>query len=148
MMMQWLLAALVIVVVGGLAWLEFVGRVPHVAIYDLALYQDATTIDAVELNPQFAHLVSNNYADFAGHIYQTPGVSLHTGEARSFTVGSAGDYDLIQVSLLDAFSASASGQYSLSENHLYTIEALGEELSIAVVEGDLEIVGVTWQTPR
>ena len=113
-----------------------------------ALYQDATTIDAVELNPQFAHLVSNNYADFAGNIYQTPGVSLHTGEARSFTVGSAGDYDLIQVSLLDAFSASASGQYSLSENHLYTTEALGEMLPQLAPGGMLSITRWVKLPPR
>ena len=85
-----------------------------------------TNIDAVELNPQFARLVTTDYADFAGHLYQTPGVTLHIAEARSFAAGSPGDYDLIQVSLLDSFSASASGQYALSENHLYTTEALAE----------------------
>lgn len=113
-----------------------------------ALYQDATTIDAVELNPQFARLVSNDHADFAGHLYQTPGVSLHTGEARSFTASSAGDYDLIQVSLLDAFSASASGQYSLSENHLYTTEALGEMLQKLAPGGMLSITRWVKLPPR
>ena len=91
-----------------------------------ARYHDTAIIDAVELNPQFARLVSEDYADFAGHIYQAPGVTLHVAEARSFANGSQGDYDLIQVSLLDSFSASASGQYALSENHLYTTEALAE----------------------
>ena len=113
-----------------------------------ALYQDARSIDAVELNPQFARLVSSEYADFAGHIFQTPGVSLHIGEARSFASGSAGDYDLIQVSLLDAFSASASGQYSLSENHLYTTEALGELLQQLAPGGLLSITRWVKLPPR
>jgi hypothetical protein len=35
-----------------------------------ARYHQATNIDAVELNPQFARLVTTDYADFAGHLYQ------------------------------------------------------------------------------
>jgi hypothetical protein len=49
-----------------------------------ARYHHAKTIDAVELNPQFARLVTTDYADFAGHLYDEPGVTLHIGEARSF----------------------------------------------------------------
>ena len=104
-----------------------------------ALYHQTTNIDAVELNPQFARLVTTDYADFAGHLYQQPGVTLHIGEARSFAAGSPGDYDLIQVSLLDSFSASASGQYAVSANHLYTTEALAEFLQKLSADGFLSI---------
>jgi MFS family permease len=113
-----------------------------------ALYHHAASIDAVELNPQFARLVSTDYAEFAGNIYQTAGVSLHTGEARSFVASSPGDYDLIQVSLLDSFSASASGQYALSENHLYTTEALGEFLQKLAPGGLLSITRWIKLPPR
>jgi hypothetical protein len=113
-----------------------------------ALYHQTTNIDAVELNPQFARLVTTEYADFAGHLFQMPGVTLHIAEARSFTAGSPGDYDLIQVSLLDAFSASASGQYALSENHLYTIEALGEFLDKLARNGMLSITRWIKLPPR
>ena len=91
-----------------------------------ARYHQSADIDAVELNPQFARLVSTDYADFSGHLYHQPGVTLHIDEARSFAASSPGDYDLIQVSLLDSFGASAAGQYALSENYLYTTEALAE----------------------
>jgi hypothetical protein len=37
-------------------------------------------------------------------------------------------YDLIQVALLDSFSASSAGLYALSENYLYTVEALQDDL--------------------
>ena len=113
-----------------------------------ALYHRSTNIDAVELNPQFAHLVTTDYADFAGHLYQTPGVTLHIAEARSFAAGSPGDYDLIQVSLLDSFSASASGQYALSENHLYTTEALSELLQKLAQDGFLSITRWIKLPPR
>ena len=113
-----------------------------------ALYHQTTNIDAVELNPQFARLVSTDYADFAGHLYQQPGVTLHIAEARSFVTNSPGDYDLIQVSLLDSFSASASGQYALSENHLYTTEALTEFLQKLAVDGFLSITRWIKLPPR
>jgi hypothetical protein len=113
-----------------------------------ALYHQTTNIDAVELNPQFARLVSTDYADFAGHLYQQPGVTLHIAEARSFVNNSPGDYDLIQVSLLDSFSASASGQYALSENHLYTTEALAEFLQKLAPGGFLSITRWIKLPPR
>jgi hypothetical protein len=113
-----------------------------------ALYHHTTHIDAVELNPQFARLVTTEYADFAGHLFQMPGVTLHIAEARSFATGSPGDYDLIQVSLLDTFSASASGQFALSENHLYTIEALEEFLEKLSPDGFLSITRWIKLPPR
>jgi hypothetical protein len=113
-----------------------------------ARYHDTAVIDAVELNPQFARLVSTDYANFAGHIYQAPGVTLHVAEARSFASSSAGDYDLIQVSLLDSFSASASGQYALSENHLYTTEALAEFMQQLAHGGFLSITRWIKLPPR
>ncbi len=113
-----------------------------------ALYHDASSIDAVELNPQFARLLTTDYADFSGHLYETPGVNLHIAEARSFVAGSAGDYDLIQVSLLDSYSASASGQFALSETHLYTTEALGEFLQKLAADGFLSITRWIKLPPR
>ena len=113
-----------------------------------ARYHDAANIDAVELNPQFARLVTTDYADFAGQLYRQPGVTLHIAEARSFAAGSPGDYDLIQVSLLDSFSASASGQFALSENHLYTTEALGIFLQKLAPNGFLSITRWIKLPPR
>lgn len=113
-----------------------------------ALYHQAANIDAVELNPQFAGLVARDYADFAGQLYGQPGVTLHIGEARSFTTGSPGNYDLIQISLLDSFSASASGQYALSENHLYTTEALAGFLQKLSPDGFLSITRWIKLPPR
>jgi hypothetical protein len=113
-----------------------------------ALYHQATDIEAVELNPQLGRLVTEEFADFAGHLYEVPGVTLHIGEARSFTAGSPGNYDLIQISLLDSFSASASGQYALSENHLYTTEALARFLDKLAPEGFLAITRWIQLPPR
>jgi SAM-dependent methyltransferase len=92
-----------------------------------AHYHGARQIDAVELNPQVVDLVRRRFADFAGGIYSTI-ARVHVAEARGFVAASEDRYDLIQVALLDSFSASSAGLYALSENYLYTVEALQDDL--------------------
>jgi len=89
----------------------------------LANYHAIKHIDAVELNPQVIDLVKEKYADFAGPLYSNRHVNLHVGEARGFVATSNKAYDLINISLLDAFG-SPSGLYSTAENYLYTIQAI------------------------
>jgi SAM-dependent methyltransferase len=93
-----------------------------------ALNHDVPRVDAVELNPQVIDLVSNDFAGYAGRLYQRPGVRVHIADARGFIRESRQRYDLIQISLLDAFGASSAGLYSLNENYLYTVEALQDYL--------------------
>ncbi|MCD6570824.1 MAG: SAM-dependent methyltransferase [Deltaproteobacteria bacterium] len=94
----------------------------------MAHYHKARSIDAVELNPQVIDLVGRAYADFAGHLYDSEGINVHLAEARGFVAGSREVYDLIQVSLLDSYNASASGCYALNATYLYTVEAFKEYL--------------------
>jgi hypothetical protein len=89
-----------------------------------ALYHNASHADAVELNPQLIDLVKRDYAEFAGRLYDQNKVQIHIAEARGFVAGRQTHYDLIQVALLDSFGASSAGLYALSENYLYTVEAL------------------------
>ena len=89
-----------------------------------ALYHDATHIDALELNPDLIELVRGPFASFAGEIYQREGVTVHIAEARSFVEASEQRWDLIQLALLDSFTAAAAGVQALGESPLYTVEAL------------------------
>ena len=104
-----------------------------------AHYHAIKHIDAVELNPQVIDLVKEKYADFAGHIYSSAQVNLHTGEARSYVETTRKTYDLINISLLDAFGASAAGLYSMSENYLYTEQAIQRYLQHVNANGYLSI---------
>jgi spermidine synthase len=113
-----------------------------------AHYHAIDRIDAVELNPQVVELVEKKYADFAGHIYQNPHVNLHIGEARGFVATSNGHYDLINISLLDAFGASAAGLYALSENYLYTEQAIQADLQHLSPGGYLSITRWIKMPPR
>ena len=104
-------------------------------------------IDAVELNPQVIDLVKEKYADFAGHLYSSDHVDLHVDEARGFVATSNKTYDLINISLLDAFGASA-GLYSMAENYLYTEQAIQNYLQHLSPDGYLSITSWIKIPPR
>ena len=94
-----------------------------------ALYHNADSIDAVELNPQVVELVVREHGEFAGHIYAPDSpypVRVHIAEARGFVASRGTKYELIQLALLDSVGASAAGTHALSENYLYTVEAIAE----------------------
>ena len=113
-----------------------------------AIYHGASTIDAVELNPQMTLLVGDLYEDFAGHIYAHPGVSAHTGEARGFVARNTRKYDLIQIGLLDSFGASGAGVHALNESYIYTVEAIGAYLADLAPGGILAITRWIKTPPR
>lgn len=88
-----------------------------------ALKYGARRVEAAELNPAVVGINKEYYADHNGGLFNRPDVSLHAAEGRSFVRGSSRRYDLIQLSLVDTFTAAASGAHALSENYLYTVEA-------------------------
>jgi hypothetical protein len=89
-----------------------------------AEYHKVREVDAVELNPQIVELLSDDYAAFSNDLYQRPGVHIHIAEARGFVSNRNTRYALILLSLQDAADASSAGLYALSENYLYTTEAI------------------------
>jgi SAM-dependent methyltransferase len=113
-----------------------------------ANYHAIKHIDAVELNPQVIDLVKEKYADFAGHLYSSAHVNVHVDEARGYLATTDKIYDLINISLLDAFGASAAGLYSMAENYLYTEQAIQEYLRHASPDGYLSITRWTKIPPR
>lgn len=112
-----------------------------------AHYHGAREIDAVELNPQVVDLVRHRFAADAGGIYSSL-AHVHVAEARGFVAASERRYDLIQVALLDSFSASSVGLYALSENYLYTVEALQDQLKHLEPGGLLAITRWVTLPPR
>src|SRR5262249_46454349 len=55
-----------------------------------------------------------------------------------------GGYDLLQISLIDSWAATAAGAFSLSENYLYTVEALRLYLQKLSPTGVLSISRWMW----
>lgn len=88
-----------------------------------ALAFNQQSITGVEINKDINTIVNHVYGDFTGHLDQKPNVEFINDEARSYIAGSEKAYDIIQVSLIDTWAATASGAYMLSENSIYTVEA-------------------------
>jgi SAM-dependent methyltransferase len=83
----------------------------------------ARHITGIEINPAIFEVLTDKFADFSGHLDRQPGVSLVNAEARSYINHSSDRYDLVQISLIDTWAATAAGGLTLTENRLYTVEA-------------------------
>jgi len=88
-----------------------------------ALLFGAKRVHGIEINPAIFEVLTDKFADFSGHLDRQPGVSLVNAEARSYINGSSERYDLVQISLIDTWAATAAGGLTLTENRLYTVEA-------------------------
>lgn len=104
-----------------------------------ALYFGAKDITGVELNQGIVDWVRGDYAEFAGHIYDRPGVKMVVNDGRNFIQSSSDHYDLIQISMIDTFAATSAGAFTLSENNLYTAEAFDSYLAHLHDDGLLSI---------
>ena len=108
----------------------------------------ASSIDAVELNPQTVALVRDEFAAFAGDLYSAPTVHVHIADARSFVNARGELYDIVQISLLDSFAAAAGGLHGLGESTLYTLEAFRALLDRLAPDGLLAVTRWVSVPPR
>ncbi len=113
-----------------------------------ALYHGSAAIDAVELDHNVTDLVTDRFRDYAGDLYNRPGVHVYDAEARGFVNASRERYDLIQVALLDSFGTASAGLYGLSENYLYTVEAMQAYLDRLTPGGMLAVTRWLTLPPR
>jgi hypothetical protein len=104
-----------------------------------ALASGAQEVDAVEMNAAIVRLVEGPLASFAGDVYRLPGVHAVTSEGRTFMTRTKKRYDLVQISLVDSWAATAAGAYSLSENYLYTVESFRHYLQHLAPGGALTV---------
>jgi spermidine synthase len=88
-----------------------------------ALFFGAKRITGIEINPAIFEVLTDKFADFSGHLDRQPGVSLVNAEARSYINHASDRYDLVHISLIDTWAATAAGGLTLTENRLYTVEA-------------------------
>jgi len=103
---------------------------PHVLILEpgggldvLAARQlGAESITAVEANPLLVEAVHR----YGAGLYDEPKVSVVIESGRSYLRRTNQRYDLIHISLADAFHPVLAGAYSLAENYSYTVEAFQE----------------------
>ncbi len=102
-------------------------------------------VTGVEINGEIVHALRVVFGDFTGHIADHPRVTLVHDEARSYVTRSPDRHDIVQVSFIDTWAATAAGAYTLSENSLYTVEAWDVFLSRLEPHGILSFS--RWYTP-
>jgi hypothetical protein len=88
-----------------------------------ALYFKQHSVRAIEINDNILSAVTKTFGDFTGHFDKYPNVHLINDEARSYIARSKDSFDMIEISLIDTWAATAAGAYALTENALYTEEA-------------------------
>ena len=96
-----------------------------------SLYFDAQHVDAVELNPVTHSLVTDKFADYAGHLAENPAVNYVQGDGRSFLARSDDTYNIVWYPAPDSYAATnaaTAGAYVLSESYLYTSETIKDSL--------------------
>ncbi|MBN2563310.1 MAG: class I SAM-dependent methyltransferase [Phycisphaerae bacterium] len=103
----------------------------------IALHHGGRHVTAVDINPWIIDYVQNRYNDFAGGLYRRDDVDVVCAEGRHYLTATDKRFDVIQLSGVDTFSALASGAYALTENYLYTREALSDFLDHLTEDGVL-----------
>jgi spermidine synthase len=88
-----------------------------------ALAFNAESVTGVEINRDILATVNGRFGDFTGHLDRDPRIHFVNDEARSYIARQNRRFDLLQISLIDTWAATAAGAFVLSENSLYTIEA-------------------------
>jgi len=78
---------------------------------------------AVEVNDAILDALNRAFGAYTGHLDRRPAVQFVNDEARSYVARLDQHFDIIQVSFIDTFAASAAGAYVLTEHSLYTVEA-------------------------
>ena len=114
----------------------------------IALYNDAIHLTGVDVNPLMVDAITRRYAAYAGRLFNQPHVKVVTAEGRHFLSTTQDCYDVIQLSGVDTFTALASGAYALTENYLYTTEAMGDFWNHLTAEGILSFSRWWFKPPR
>jgi hypothetical protein len=94
-----------------------------------SLYFHEKSVTGVEMNQAVYQAATGTFGNYTGHLDQRSNVRIVNDEARSYLARTPEKYDLIQLSLVDTWAATAAGAFVLSENALYTTEAWNIYLS-------------------
>jgi SAM-dependent methyltransferase len=107
----------------------------------VARYKGARNIDIVEPSPEMIRLLREDpsVVRFTGDLLNGEHISVIQGEGRSWCADHAGNYDLVEISLVDSIGLSDSGGYAVHEDFKYTVEAFKEYFSSLKEGGVLSV---------
>jgi SAM-dependent methyltransferase len=112
-----------------------------------ALASGSKKVTAVEMNPLMLKFV-RNYGARAGNLYDRPDVETVLSEGRNFISRTDQKFDIILLGFVDSWASVASGGLSLSENYLYTAEAMRAYYDHLKPDGILVVLRWEMDIPR
>ena len=112
-----------------------------------ALASGSKKVTAVEMNPLMLKFV-RSYGARAGNLYDRPDVEAIQSEGRNFISRTDRKFDIILLGFVDSWASVASGGLSLSENYLYTTEAVRAYYDHLKPDGILVILRWEMDIPR
>ena len=114
-----------------------------------ALASGSQDITGVEINPIIATtIMRERFPEWSRHIYDRPDVHIVVEDGRSFVRRSRDRYQVLQATLVDTWASTAAGAFALSENNLYTTDALHDYLSHLTDDGLTAFTRWGFQPPR
>ena len=113
----------------------------------VSLAAGAESVTAVEMNPLMLRFV-RHFGARAGNVYDHPRVEAVLSEGRTYVRRTERRFDVILLGFVDSWAAVASGGLSLSENHLYTVEAFEAYLDHLTPDGQLVVLRWEVDVPR
>lgn len=105
-----------------------------------ALHHGAGKITGIEVNGSTLKATREVFAGFLGDPYGKPNVQVLHMDGRSFVEATEEQFDLIQLSGTDTYSAAGGGAFLFSESYLYTIEALERYMGRLTPRGVLAMI--------
>ena len=89
-------------------------------------------IEGIEVNPSFVELMKTyNRPTFS----EKENINVHVGEGRNFVRGNKNKYDAVLLTIPVTKGGRGVDFYGLTENYLFTVEALGDYLDALTTEG-------------
>ena len=114
-----------------------------------ALASGSHDITGVEINPIIATtIMRERFPGLSRGLYLRPDVHIFVEDGRAFVRRSPEKYQVLQATLVDTWASTAAGAFALSENNLYTTEALRDYLTHLTDDGILVFTRWGFDPPR
>ncbi|NIM90308.1 MAG: hypothetical protein GTO17_05090 [Candidatus Aminicenantes bacterium] len=112
----------------------------------IAAYHRLRRIIGVEINPLKVEILKGEFKAYSGNLSEK--AVLFGEEGRHFLAKRDLKVDVIQMSGLDSYPALSSGAFALSENYVFTKEAIQSMLEHLNPEGVISINRIMFDPPR
>ncbi len=110
-----------------------------------ALASGDFSVTAVEVNPLVVRAADREFGEFTGRPYRLHRVRAVVAEGRNFLASDNNRYDVIQMTQVFGRIPPAAGAFTMTEDHLYTVEAFREYLSRLSESGVLSVTRFVYE---